>query len=280
MKYRMYAAGDMGRYVVEYQDLLEAFCTGVKKIIGACLTGIYLHGSLAMGCFHAAKSDIDLIVIIKEDISNRQKTELMELFVLLNSQAPAKGLEISVVKRAFCAPFVYPTPFELHFSVMHQEWFLRDPRDYVEKMKGEDIDLAAHFTIIKRYGMVLWGEEIEKVFADVPRQNYVDSICCDIRDAETGILEQPVYYGLNLCRVLAFVRDGLYLSKKEGGEWGREHLPSECQDFLAKALRCYETDSKMETDGERAVVFAKVLLKRIRERIKLNQDTIDVGREL
>ena len=46
---------------MKYQKLLQDFTDMCKYLIGPRLTGIYLHGSLAMGCFHADKSDIDLI---------------------------------------------------------------------------------------------------------------------------------------------------------------------------------------------------------------------------
>ena len=50
-----------------YQTLLDKFTHAVKEITGEKLTGIYLHGSLAMGCFHPEKSDIDLIVVGGKD---------------------------------------------------------------------------------------------------------------------------------------------------------------------------------------------------------------------
>jgi streptomycin 3"-adenylyltransferase len=34
-----------------------------------------------------------------------------------------------------------------------------------------------------------------------------------------------MYLILNLARVLAFMKDGLVLSKREGGEWGLKNLP-------------------------------------------------------
>ena len=79
-----------------YQTLLDKFTHAVKEITGEKLTGIYLHGSLAMGCFHPEKSDIDLIVVVSENLSDDQKGLLMQNIVLLNKEAPAKGLEISV----------------------------------------------------------------------------------------------------------------------------------------------------------------------------------------
>ena len=159
-----------------YQSVIDDFVAAAKEIIGEKLTGVYLHGSLAMGCFNPEKSDIDLIIIIEESISDEQKMAFMDRVVALNQQAPAKGLEMSIVLRRYCSPFVYPTPFELHFSPTHLQWFSDAPQDYVENMKGDDKDLAAHFTIIRKYGITLYGEQIANVFAEVPRQNYIDSI--------------------------------------------------------------------------------------------------------
>ena len=67
-----------------YQTLLDKFTHAVKEITGEKLTGIYLHGSLAMGCFHPEKSDIDLIVVVSENLSDDQKGLLMQNIVLLN----------------------------------------------------------------------------------------------------------------------------------------------------------------------------------------------------
>ena len=44
-----------------YQGILAGIVDQSRKIFGEELTGIYLHGSMAMGCFNPDKSDIDLI---------------------------------------------------------------------------------------------------------------------------------------------------------------------------------------------------------------------------
>ena len=58
---------------MEYQFILDKIVNTSKKIFGEELTGIYLHGSLAMGCFHPDKSDIDLILVIKDSVSDGQR---------------------------------------------------------------------------------------------------------------------------------------------------------------------------------------------------------------
>ena len=251
-----------------YQNIIDAFIAAAKEIIGEQLTGIYLHGSLAMGCFNPEKSDIDLIIIIKDNISDEQKMKFMERMVDLNGQATAKGLEMSIVLRKYCKPFLYPTPFELHFSPAHLKWFSDAPQDYIQNMKGDDKDLAAHFTIIRQYGVTLYGEEIDNVFGEVPRKDYIDSIWEDVREAREEISEEPMYITLNLCRVLAFCRDGLCLSKQEGARWAMEHLPAEYMPIISDAFTCYQTDHEMVIEEESGRKFADEMLAEIKEEIR------------
>lgn len=246
-----------------YEDLLYRFTEMCKEVLKTNLVGIYLHGSAVLGCFNPHKSDLDLIVVVESDISDEIKLEFMNKIVEFNRKAPAKGIELSIVKRKFCKPFVYPTPFELHFSNMHLNWFKDSPKDYVEKMNGIDYDLAAHFTMIKKCGIVLYGEGIDEVFAEVGKEFYIDSICRDIEEAKEDILNNPVYIILNLCRVLAYLKEDLILSKKSGGEWGRKVLPQKYCSIIQEALQSYESSDGMIIDSDRAVEFAEYMLGEI-----------------
>ncbi len=186
------------------KELTDRFTQQSKNILGDNLTGIYLHGSAVMGCFNEKKSDIDLLVVVKNDIPTDLKKQYLAMIYELNKEAPEKGIEMSVVKESVCDPFVYLTPLELHFSVGHLDWYRSDPDGYAEKMNGTDKDLAAHFTIIFHRGKTLYGKEIPQVFAQVSREDYMDSIRSDIENAKEDITEDPTYITLNLCRVLAY----------------------------------------------------------------------------
>ena len=50
---------------MDCDTLLKALVEAAKGAFGANLTGVYLHGSLAMGCFNPKKSDIDLLVVVE-----------------------------------------------------------------------------------------------------------------------------------------------------------------------------------------------------------------------
>lgn len=242
-------------------------CLGItqaaKDILGESLTGVYLHGSLAMGCFNPEKSDIDLILVINREMTDRQKERFMEMAVELNAQAPEKGLELSIVREEVCRNFVYPTPFELHFSPAHLKWWQEDPEGYIRGMKGTDPDLAAHFTIIRKYGIVLAGAAVEEVFGEVPREAYLDSIRRDVENAGEDVLDNPVYVILNLCRVDAYVEENLVLSKQQGGEWGLAHLPKRYHPLIQDALETYQSDAVMNPDAVLAGEFCREMLERV-----------------
>ncbi len=245
-------------------EITEAFARKSRDILGDNLVGVYLHGSAAMGCFNEKKSDIDLLVVAEKELSDDVKLRYMDMVVGLNDEAPPKGIEMSVVRRAVCRPFVYPTPFELHFSVAHLDRYKANPKDYIEKMKGVDKDLAAHFTITLRRGKCLCGKEISEVFEPVKREFYLDSIQNDVADAEEAVSENPVYVILNLCRVLAYGQESLILSKREGGEWGLANLPGEYRGLVASALNAYLSDASFVPDYGLEVKFAAYMLEQIR----------------
>ena len=81
------------------EDITSIFVERSREILGDNLAGVYLHGSAAMGCYNEKKSDIDIVVVIYETVSNDTKRRLMDMVVQLSADAPAKGLELSVVKK-------------------------------------------------------------------------------------------------------------------------------------------------------------------------------------
>ena len=249
-----------------YHDLLDRFTRMSRDVFGENLVGVYLHGSAAMGCFNHEKSDLDLILVVERDIPEGVKFGFISNMVRLNEEAPKKGFELSVVKREVCRPFVYPTPYELHFSPTYIELFLRDPTAYIEKLHGTDRDLAAHFTIINKYGIALFGEAVGDVFGDVPAGDYIDSIIFDIENAREDIFSSPMYVTLNLCRALAYLKDGLVLSKKAGGEWALGSIPMQLQAPVSDALRCYASDAEMQIDRDMATAFVDHMMTEIDKR--------------
>ena len=245
-------------------SLIEGFVERSKSILRDDLVGIYLHGSAVMGCFNPEKSDVDLIVVVDRPMSDPVKRAFLEMVVEYNALGPAKGIEMSVVLREVCKPFVYPTPYETHFSAGHLDSYQEDPEGYIRRMKGDDKDLAAHFTILQARGRCLYGAPLEDVFEPVPPRDYLDSIWYDVENAPEEIAEYPMYLILNLARVLAYGSEGLILSKKEGGEWALDRLPPEYRPLIRDALREYTESASVVYDPALAKRYAAYAVGRIR----------------
>jgi len=215
--------------------ILDRIVKAYKGILGTNLVGVYLHGSLAMGCY-TDSSDIDFLVVVKEPMDHKTKRELIEAILYIEG-LPKKGLEMSVILERYARDFVYPTPFELHYSDFHRKRYIAD-ENYI--CGGfTDPDLAAHITIVKHRGVCLYGKKIDEVFCDVPRQAYIEAIFCDIADAKHDIFDNSIYVVLNLCRVLYYLKENVICSKLEGGNWGKASLPPPFGRLVEDALNVY-----------------------------------------
>lgn len=246
---------------MKVEEILNKISENYNKILKENLVGIYIHGSLAFHCFRWNKSDIDFLVVIKQDLSLEEKMKMIQILLELEPLAPPKGFEMSVILEKYCQKFIYPTPFELHFSNYYLKNCRSNLEQYCMKMKGTDKDLAAHFTVIKEIGYTLCGTDINTVFKDVPRADYLDSIKCDIREAQHEIFDNPIYYILNLCRVCAYEKEKLILSKEQGGIWGLKKLPPVYTPVIEGALKNYTDDREFQVDSMLIREFAEYMMK-------------------
>lgn len=233
------------------------------------VVGIYLHGSLAMGCFNPEKSDIDLLVVAKNKLTVDEKRAIAKQILFLHDELPSgRGIELSIVLESFITDFVYPTPFEFHYSDSHRVRYQTDG-DYI--CEGfEDPDLAAHITVNYHRGITIHGRPIRMLFKPIDSNYYVRSIVNDIEGASQDIIDSPMYFTLNLCRVLLFLREGIVSSKKEGGEWGLKVLPRKFHYVIKQCLDEYEGFRKeLELENEQLTGFSDYMLNEIRQLITL-----------
>ncbi|QQZ09911.1 aminoglycoside adenylyltransferase domain-containing protein [Heyndrickxia vini] len=240
------------------EKFLEKVCSLFNHQLSPNLVGVYLHGSLAMGCFQPEKSDVDVLVIVKEKLRTYQKINLIQDILALETYK----LEMSILLERDLADFQFPTPFELHYSQMHRKRYLQE-KDYL-CANGVDSDLAAHLVITYERGICLYGKPVREVFHPINRKHYIQSIFNDVEDAVSEIVHQPDYLTLNLCRVLYFLSEGIVSSKKEGGEWGKKKVQDQYKPLVSHALTNYLGEgSKQEWDPIFLQQFAAYMLKEI-----------------
>lgn len=247
--------------------LLDRIAEAYREILGEKLTGLYVHGSAAFGCFRWENSDVDFLAVVREDVTMAEKERLLAWILAAQPDCPPKGLEMSVVEERFCRAFVYPTPYLFHFSNDHLERCRQDPPAYCADMHGTDPDLAAHFTVTRAVGFPLYGPPAAEMFAPVPAGDYLASLFYDAENMEEEITENPVYCILNLCRVLAFCREGAVLSKADGGIWGLAHLEPVWHDIIRQAADAYTKGTPVQASSAALRRFAAQHVGKIRSKM-------------
>ncbi len=220
----------------------------IEEAVGVNLEGIYLHGSLAMGCFNPNSSDLDIIVMTQDGMNVNTKRMIIEKLLALSKQ-PCP-IEISFLCKDHLQPWKFPTPFDLHYSEMWRESNMNQLKNQEWRNWNREIykdpDLAAHITVILNRGICLYGRSIEEVFPPVPQKDYLASILLDYNDARENVREKPIYAVLTFCRIIYFVLEKGVASKREGALWGMKRFPK-FSSIIENALSVYQGDAEEQS---------------------------------
>jgi len=260
----------ISRDEMQMQGYLDKIVALLRDELQDNLAGIYLHGSLAMGCFHPSRSDVDFLVVVREKLTLANNKRIARSALSVHDVLPnTRGLEFSIVLEDHLKPFVYPTPVEFHYSDYHRERY-RSDENYL--CGGyEDKDLAAQLMVAYHRGVTLYGTPLHELYEPIDRELYLASILYDVEEAAHDIINNPpayltpMYVTLNMCRVLYFIREGAIASKREGGEWGVQVLPLSYQALVQQCLDEYNGNNEQsEVELSELVEFIRYMLGEIR----------------
>jgi predicted nucleotidyltransferase len=216
-------------------QILKETLSSVHSILRNDLTGIYLYGSLAMGCFQPKSSDIDLILVIKQELPEEKSKRVLQY--LKGTCSKERRIELSLVTMHALQDPRYPMMVDLHY----EHW-----GNTFEKQ--EDNEILSNLYTTKERGFRVWGEPIDHVFKMIPIQYHVRSVIEDLQHTRKYLREKPehagydiaTYWILGSCRILALIKEDRVLSKLEGGQWGLTNLPKRYHQLIKLALSYYQ----------------------------------------
>lgn len=229
---------------------LEALADGIAAELGDDLVGVYLHGSLVLGCFNPQRSDVDVLAITRSALDDESRWRLAPTLLRLSGskERPRTApypLEISFLTEAQLRPWRYPTPYDVHFS---ESWRPR-LEDGSWPRGGEDYDLAAHITIVRAAGIALHGPPPPEVFPEVPPADFADAL---LRDLDWCREQNWKFYSvLSASRIWATLCIGGVQSKETGAVWALERAPAEFRPLIERALAVYQgklNDAEFDLD--------------------------------
>jgi streptomycin 3"-adenylyltransferase len=205
----------------------------LRDLLGANLRGMYVYGSLAFGCYHPERSDVDVLVLTERALAPETHQPLFEA---LRQIGDPPTLEISFLAAPELEPWRHPCPCQLHVS------------GSAEVRHHLNHDLAAEITNARARGVALVGPPAEDALPRVPERDFLDSIRRDVEWARAHVEERPEYAVLNSCRVLAYDRERTVMSKAEAAEWGLRELPQRFKPVVERAAAHYAGAPAVELD--------------------------------
>lgn len=243
--------------------LLGVLRERLSALLGDNLLGIYVHGSLAFGCFHWNKSDIDFIAVVRRALTLREKVDFVKAVEELSEDAPPHGFECSVMLEEVAKTMPYPAPYEVHFSNLYRDDVRRDAKEYCAREHGGDPDLTTHVLSMRHSCVTVYGPGVLEVFGPVKKDDCLQAMFLDSEGVLDKLRANPVYTVLNLCRALAYKEDNMVLSKPEGGSWAIQNLRPKYQSVIQAAVNAYNDGREMYYDFDIARDFCCVAVSRL-----------------
>lgn len=215
-----------------------------KKHLGDELIGVYLHGSIALDAFNPDSGDIDILVVVKDSIDIPVKLEIARDIIEIDKK-PCP-LEMSAVKLSDARNWKTPGNCVFHYSDFWTEKYVErfsnpDADVYVVDHEFPDADVTSYIKLLKQCGIVLYGREIQKVFADISDEDFWVAISADIDDYDFHDYDAR-YFSSNvliLGRILSFKKERRILSKYDGGIWMIDHVPEDLKYLLKLAMKIW-----------------------------------------
>jgi streptomycin 3"-adenylyltransferase len=224
-----------------------------QRLLGQKLLGIYLDGSLALGGFQPARSNINVIAVVTEKIDISLKRGLVELLLRISNMPRPLAVYVLAEKDLF--PFQLPLSCELHYNEQLREAMQQELRDgnWRNDTTHSDADLTISLAVLQRSGIVLAGKPLQETLPSIPEAAFREALIKSVRTAQAKLPQDPISFILNACRAVAYLQDGNVLSKDDGGEWGLVHLPEQYQALIQQSLALYRGEQLKRPVG-RAVL--------------------------
>ncbi|WP_420881835.1 nucleotidyltransferase domain-containing protein [Rhodococcus sp. (in: high G+C Gram-positive bacteria)] len=218
-------AGDDGEVPDSDVDrYLEAVVEAAREVLGTEFVGAYAAGSLALDAFQPGRSDIDIVLLCRNPLSEAVKRELIARLRHSALPCPARGLELVVYTVATAQSGTGKPGFELELNDGPGMAFRQTLRPADRPTADGTFWYGLDRSILHQSGRVLAGPPASEAFAELPPEELqsllVDSLHwwmalpSQADDRPAAGADDAV---LGACRALVRSRYGRWLSKVDAG---------------------------------------------------------------
>lgn len=232
--------------IVELVDMVRA---DLERVFGAELVGLYLRGSLALGDFIPATSDVDLLAVTEHPLTAAQFAFLADMHARIAASPNSYGtrMEIAYIDRAALRRFA---PGRRHATLG----------------QGETLGWAEHSTnwllerwTVREHGVTLLGPDPRALIDPVDADDIRAAVRARLRDWADWAdqVDDPdwflprshkAYVVETMCRALATLATGEIWSKPRAVAWALAHLPEPWRTTVERSQQ-WRTDPTFDLDA-------------------------------
>ena len=228
----------------DVQDLLSFLVAGIRRSLGDNLCGVYLRGSLALGDFIPATSDVDVLAATERPVNEVEYARLAALHEAVDAlpNPYANRLEIAYIDRAALRRF-------------------RPGLRHPTLGQGETLAWSEHYAnwilerwAVREYGVTLFGPDPRTLIDPVSHSELGDAVLDRLGDwAEWAIQEDDpdwllprrhkAYVVETMCRAVYALSCGALVSKPAAVTWALRTLPEPWRSTVARSQTWREDDT-------------------------------------
>ncbi|MCS5479611.1 nucleotidyltransferase domain-containing protein [Corynebacterium sp. YIM 101645] len=185
-------------------------------MFGTEFVGAYAAGSLALDAFHPGRSDIDIALLCRDQLSEAVKRELIARMRHSCLPCPARGLELVVYTVAAAQSGTAEPGFELELNDGPDMAFRQSLHPGDRPAADGAFWYGLDRSILHQSGLVLAGPPAAAVFAELSPDELRGLLVNSLHwwMAQSGHADDAV---LGACRALVRHRHGRWLSKVDAG---------------------------------------------------------------
>lgn len=238
--------------------VLQTLLDNVRVLLGDYFVGMYLYGSLASGDFEPDRSDIDFLIVTREELPSDIVAGLKSMHTRLYKSGMewATKLEGSYV----------PIDVIRRYSVIGPAWPMINKDKFL--VAHENISWVINNYILYTNGVVITGPPPQSIIEPVSSEELKDAVLTLLRDVWTPWQdnsdlfhrnEYQSYVVLTMCRSLYTLKHGTVVSKLRSAEWAITNLDRKWTELIQQALAWRDKDPS--GDIEQTQEFIRYTLK-------------------
>jgi Nucleotidyltransferase domain len=209
------AAAASANEALRFAERLARSCS---QALGGIVAGVILHGSLTLDDYLPGRSDIDLLVVAQDPLTDPQLAALTEALASHRPQAPGP-VDLRVVTRHIATSPTPAPPMEAYLRLT----LVAGVRVEERRHPGAR-DLAVELSVCRAHGRSLLGAAPAELIGEVPERWVVAAGDAQVADWQ-AIGDDPPYAELTVltaCRVWRFAEQAATPPRPRppSGRWG------------------------------------------------------------